>query len=278
MKVTLWGTRGSVAAAGPSTVEYGGDTSCIEVSGPDDEVIILDAGSGLRPVGTAVKDATRIDIVLTHLHMDHIQGLGFFGPLFDPMVETHIWGPASTTMRLEDRLGRYLSPPLFPVRLRELPNTEVHDVQPGTFEVGSVEFTAAFVCHPGTTFGYRLDTTHGSLAYLPDHEPALGSRAFPEPAEWTSGSALIEGVDVLIHDTQYTESEYAARVGWGHSTPAHAATTAARAGVGTLVTFHHDPAHSDRMLAGMHEALQAQDHPFAVVPGRAGATLEIGNA
>lgn len=275
MKATLWGTRGSVAAAGPSTVEFGGDTSCVEVRGPTGEAIILDAGSGIRPIGAAMQDAERVDIVLSHLHMDHIQGLGFFGPLFDPSIETHIWGPASTTMSLTDRLARYLSPPLFPVRLRELPSTEVHDLHPGEFQIGSVALTAAFVCHPGTTFGYRLETSEGSLAYLPDHEPALGSRAFPEPAEWTSGSDLIDGVDVLIHDAQYTEAEYADRVGWGHSTLAHATTTAARAGVGTLVTFHHDPAHSDRMLTELHEAVRQRDHAFTLIPGRAGETIEV---
>ena len=114
MRVELWGTRGSVAAAGPFTVEYGGDTSCVQVTGPEGEAIILDAGSGIRPVSAVVDGAERIDILLTHLHMDHIQGLGFFTPLFDPEVETHIWGPSSTTEGLHERLGRYLSPPLFP--------------------------------------------------------------------------------------------------------------------------------------------------------------------
>lgn len=275
MRVELWGTRGSVAAAGPGTVEYGGDTSCVQVTGPEGEVIILDAGSGIRPVSDGVGGAGRIDILLTHLHMDHIQGLGFFTPIFDPGVETHIWGPSSTTQDLVERLGRYLSPPLFPVRLRDLPNTVVHGVSPGIFELGSVTVTADFVCHPGTTLGYRLEAGAASLAYVPDHEPALGVMSFPDRPEWTSGNALMAGVDLLIHDSQYTEAEYVDRVGWGHSTFAHATTLAGRAGVGTLVTFHHDPAHSDDLLNEISRDLAAQGHPFSLVPGRVGEVFDF---
>lgn len=274
MRITLWGTRGSVAAAGPDTVGYGGDTACVQVTGNEGEEIILDAGSGIRPLSAAIGDTGRIDILLTHLHMDHIQGLGFFLPLFDPGVETHIWGPASTTLSLDERLSRYLSPPLFPVRLRELPNTTVHGVGPGRFEIGSVTVKLDFVCHPGTTLGYRLETDGGSLAYLPDHEPALGVMNFPDHSEWTSGSSLMQGVDLLIHDAQYTEAEYAERVGWGHSTLGHVTTLAARAGVATLVSFHHDPAHSDVELDELNAAVE--DPPFAFSPGRIGDTFELG--
>ncbi len=275
MRVELWGTRGSVAAAGPFTVEYGGDTACVQVTGPEGEAIILDAGSGIRPVSAVVDGAERIDILLTHLHMDHIQGLGFFTPLFDPAVETHIWGPSSTTQGLHERLGRYLSPPLFPVRLRDLPSTVIHDVKPGTFQVGSVVVTADFVSHPGMTLGYRLEAGLASVAYLPDHEPALGNLDFPDSPEWTSGNQIMAGVDLLIHDAQYTESEYADRVGWGHSTFSHAVTLAERAAVGTLATFHHDPAHSDDFLNEIGRELAAADHPFAFVPGRVGQIFEL---
>src|SRR5579862_2974356 len=118
----MWGTRGSISTPGPETIRYGGNTSCLEVRGRKGELVILDAGTGIRRLGEHVTpDVRRIDILLTHLHMDHIQGLGFFGPLYDPRREVHIWGPASTTMDLRTRLSRYLSPPLFPVLLRDLP-------------------------------------------------------------------------------------------------------------------------------------------------------------
>src|SRR5215475_12071112 len=122
MRVTLWGTRGSIAAPGPDTVRYGGNTSCVEVRGPEGTVLVLDAGTGIRRLGAKLNGTVRrVDLFLTHLHMDHIQGLGFFAPLYDSGAEIHLYGPPGPTLSLADRLRRYLSPPLFPVRLRMLP-------------------------------------------------------------------------------------------------------------------------------------------------------------
>ena len=137
MRARIWGSRGSLATPGPETVRYGGNTACIEVELSDGSLVILDAGTGIRGLGLSLdgRRPTRIDILLTHLHMDHIQGLGFFAPLYDPDVETHLWGPASTTLDLRGRLVRYLSPPLFPVHLRDLPcNLVLHQVPRGRFE------------------------------------------------------------------------------------------------------------------------------------------------
>ncbi|MCE3248965.1 MAG: hypothetical protein K0R41_2790, partial [Geminicoccaceae bacterium] len=122
MRLTLFGTRGSIPAPGPETARYGGNTPSIEVRGADGTVLVLDAGTGVRRLGAQLPpDLARIDILLTHLHMDHIQGLGFFAPLYHPGIQVHIWGPASSTLPLDARLSRYLSPPLFPVHLRDLP-------------------------------------------------------------------------------------------------------------------------------------------------------------
>ncbi len=279
MRLTLWGTRGSVARSGVTTVRYGGDTSVVEVEGADGTRLILDGGSGLGRVTPGLgADCERVDILLTHLHMDHIQGLGFFYPLRDPDVETHIWGPVSTMSHLAERLGRYLSPPLFPVRLRDLRvagSLELHDVGPGTFTIGPFTVTADLICHPGPTLGYRLSEDGGSAAYLPDHEPALGHRSFPASPKWTSGFDLIEGVDLLIHDAQYTEEEYEQRVGWGHSTLRHAVDFATEAGVGTLVTFHHDPEHTDQMLDELLVEMIDEGLDIELLPGRAGSAFEV---
>lgn len=276
MRVTLWGTRGSVARAGMETVRYGGDTSVVEVEGSGGTRLILDGGSGMMRVTPGLGSfCERIDVLLTHLHMDHIQGLGFFYPLRDPNIETHIWGPMSTTMDLRERLSRYLSPPLFPVRLRDLQALHLHDVGPGTFEIGRFAVTADLICHPGPTLGYRIEENGSALAYLPDHEPALGHREFPADPKWTSGFDLIKGVDLLIHDAQYTEEEYASRVGWGHSTLRQAVRLASQAGVKTLVTFHHDPEHSDEMLDEQLQKALAEDLPIELVPGRAGSAFEL---
>ena len=197
MKVTLWGTRGSLATPGPESVRYGGNTCCVEVRGADGSVLVLDAGTGIRRLGDGLDPATkRVDILLTHLHMDHIQGLGFFGPMFDPDQQVHIWGPPSTTMDLRGRLARYLSPPLFPIGLRDVPcRLEFHDVVSlGQFQVGGFEILAALVCHPGPTVGYRITGDGASVTYLPDHEPALVATSLPQEPEWISGFELAVGV------------------------------------------------------------------------------------
>ena len=278
MQVTLWGTRGSLAAPGPETVRYGGNTSCVEVRGPGNALVVLDAGTGIQRLGATLRGGEgRIDLLLTHLHMDHIQGLGFFEPLYDPAREIHIWGPPSPTLDLRTRLARYLSPPLFPVRLRDLPcRLTLHNVPPERFEVGGLEIEAALVCHPGSTVGYRISDGRHALAYLPDHEPALGVRGFPGPREWTSGYDLAAEVDLLIHDAQYTTEEYRARIGWGHSAIRDAIAFAGLAGARRLIPFHHDPTHDDAMLDRLDRAVRASsDLPFGIVAGVEGATLEV---
>lgn len=281
MKVTLWGTRGSQATPGAETARYGGNTSCVEVRAKDGALLILDAGTGLRRLGDSLPAALpRVDLLLSHLHLDHIQGLGFFGPLYAEATEVHLWGPASTTRDLKTRLTRYLSPPLFPVHLRDLPRPSrlfFHDTPcAGDFVIGPFRVRAALVCHPGPTVGYRVTADSATLAYLPDHEPALGVPCFPLPGEWTSGFSIARGVDLLIHDAQYTPEEYAARVGWGHSSWRQAFAFAALAGARHLVPFHHDPAHSDAYLDTVFAVAVACEKPaFRVTPGREGAVFPL---
>lgn len=278
MNVTLWGTRGSLAAPGPETTRYGGNTACVAVRSANGALLVLDAGTGIRPLGTAVAaETSRVDILLTHLHMDHIQGLGFFGPLYTPNLEVHIWGPPSTTLHLRERLGRYLSPPLFPVQLRDLPcRLTLHDVPLGEFEIGEFVLMTALICHPGPTVGYRISEGSVGIAYLADHEPALGVRGFPGPARWTSGYELAEGVDLLIHDAQYTEAEYQTHVGWGHSSLPQALAFATLSNVKRMVTFHHDPGHDDATLDRVFlDARKRGDLPFALVAGMERATFEL---
>lgn len=275
MKATLWGTRGSIASAGPDTIRYGGDTSSIELRTKTGRAVILDAGSAIRRLGIRLAGEERVDILLSHLHMDHVQGLPFFGPLLDPSVEVHIWGPISTTRTLRSRLSRYLSPPLFPVRVRELPNVVFHDVPPSSFEIDTLKISADLITHPGATLGYRISENGAVLSYLPDHEPALGCSTFPNEPDWTSGYELSAGAEVLIHDAQYTDAEYLDRVGWGHTCSSQLAIFAEMAAVKRLVTFHHDPAHSDDMLDEMHEDLRTLTNGYDLVAGQAGLTIEI---
>lgn len=275
----MWGTRGSQPSPGPDTVRYGGNTSCVELETLPDARVVLDAGTGLRLAGTGLSPKVRrVDVMLTHLHMDHIQGLGFFSPLFRRDFEVHIWGPGSATADLRSRLTRYMSPPLFPVRLPELPcDLHLHDLDEGSVEVPGFTVQAALVCHPGPTVGYRLEGATGSLAYLPDHEPMLACRRFADSPEWCSGLELAAGVDLLVHDAQYTDAEYAQRVGWGHSTLSHALAFARLARVKQFMAFHHDPAHDDDALDEFFaESPRRHDEQFTFSPAREGTTLDIG--
>ena len=278
MKVRLWGTRGSLAAPGPDTVRYGGNTACVQVTGNDSTVLLLDGGTGIRRVGPLLgQTPRRVDVLLTHLHMDHIQGLGFFSPLRREGWEVHLYGPGSTTQGLRARLSRYLSPPTFPVLLRELASElHLHEVSCGDFEIGEFHISSSLVCHPNAAVGYRIQEGDAVLTYLPDHEPALGVRRFPMAAEWTSGYRLAAGADLLIHDAQYTDAEYQERIGFGHSSIAQALQFATLAGVARLVPFHHDPAHSDEDLDRLiGEAVAKAEPAFEVLPGMEGAVFDL---
>jgi phosphoribosyl 1,2-cyclic phosphodiesterase len=279
MRVTLFGTRGSLATPGIETSRYGGNTSAVEVRSSDSAVLVLDAGTGIRQLGCQVpSDASRIDVLLTHLHMDHIQGLGFFGPLYNPQVEVHIWGPASGTLSLAARLSRYLSPPLFPVHLRDLPRVTCHHVPCPAFEIGPFRIATSLVCHPGPTVGYRIMDENGTVVYLPDHEPALVRKGeqWPEP-EWISGYDLAADADLLIHDSQYTDEEYQNCIGWGHSTYRQAFEFANRVGAKELVPFHHDPSHNDETLDQLLASAVLKFRPACrVTAGREGTTFGVG--
>jgi phosphoribosyl 1,2-cyclic phosphodiesterase len=279
MRVRFWGARGSIPTPGPEMSRYGGNTSCVELTLSDGSEVILDAGTGIRELGRARHHgAEPVHLLLTHLHLDHIQGLMFFSPLFDPECDIRIYGPPSLDGPLLNRLARYISAPLAPVEIRELPaRVSFEETQTTSWKLGPAVVEAAFVNHRGPTLGYRITDGDTTLAYIPDHEPALGQRLEQSDVDWISGSALARDADLLIHDSQYFDAEYGDHVGWGHSGLSDTMAFAHRTGVRRLVLFHHDPVHDDDALDELADAARERDGGRLedVAIAREGETLEL---
>ncbi|HWJ30874.1 MAG TPA: MBL fold metallo-hydrolase [Gaiellaceae bacterium] len=280
MRVTIWGCRGSLPTPGRSTVRYGGNTSCLEVELASGSVLVLDAGTGIRELGAELerRSLRRVQLLLTHLHLDHLEGLRFFAPLWDERVEIDIWGPPSPVQGLPERVARAFSPPLFPVELADVPaKVSFNDVPREQWRLDDATVRAELIVHPGPTVGYRIETADGAFAYLPDHEPALAGSLRGRSRDWISGASIAAGADVLVHDAQFSEEEYSQRVGWGHSSSADAIAYAEAVGAGEVVLFHHDPNHDDAWLDESERRL-AGSNGSAPTFAREGMVLEIGGA
>lgn len=276
MKINLLGVRGSIQTSGPQTKNYGSRTSCTRIS-EDDSLLLLDGGSGIQEFNSTNLRNKRIDVLLTHLHMDHIVGLGFFAPLFNPELEVHIWGPIAAGQTLRSRLSRYLSPPLFPVLLRDLPCTlQFHEIGNSEFEIGQFNIQSQYVIHQGPTLGFRVSGKESVFTYIPDHEPALGRDGTIKDKNWISGFSIASNADMLYHDGQYTSEEYQNRKGWGHSSIEDASEFAYLCGAKKLIIAHHDPYHSDDQLNEMFFNLQLKNkYQFTIQMAKEGMEFNL---
>jgi phosphoribosyl 1,2-cyclic phosphodiesterase len=277
MKTTIWGCRGSLPSPGLEKNLFGGNTSCIQVEHKN-TCIILDGGSGIQRLGEHFNPKQlEINILLTHLHLDHIMGLGSFKPFYDPDRTINIWGPSGSSKSLIKRLKRYFSPPLFPVRLNELPATvNIYELDNSSFMIDDISVRSEYICHPGPTVGYRLETDGSVLAFLPDHEPALGSSHFPDLPDWSSGYNIAKGADLLFHDAQYSTEEYNNRIGWGHSSMEDAIKFGELTKVKKMVLVHHDPSNSDLQLKKLFKnSLQNKTIDFELIMGRENAVFQL---
>lgn len=266
---TFWGARGSVPTPGRGTVRYGGNTPCIQLQrdGDTSGMTILDAGTGIRRAGQDLVaelafGTVSVDLILTHTHWDHIQGLPFFLPLLEKGNEVRIWGPKQGEVDLESILRDQMRPVVFPVPLDMLAaDLAVHHVQVGAFPVNGFTVRAMRMRHPGVTFGYVLEPagTGKSLAFVPDNE--LSGGEYDVGPGWRKEFAqFLNGTHVLVHDAMYTADELPKFDGWGHSSSLEAVRIAHEAEVPNLVLFHHRPEHDDGTIDAMlDEAREAAE-------------------
>lgn len=273
MEIRLWGTRGSIPSPGPLTARYGGNTSCVEVRLLDGSLIIIDAGSGIRALGTALGtcDAT---LLFSHYHWDHIQGLPFFGPAYAPQSTIHIYGPEFNGLRPEEVLYQQMYTPYFPASPSQLKGVaDFHITPEEPFAVGSATVRAVQVSHPGVTLGYRIEDIDGSVfVYMSDNEVETAP-----PGMYADFIELCRGADLLLHDCQYFEAEYEDHRAWGHSTGRMAVQVAREAGVPQLMAFHHDPSHTDEQVEALaQEARNAAAGDCEVIIGCEGEVIHLG--
>ena len=287
--IKFWGPRGSIAVPSPETLRYGGNTTCVELRA-DGEIIVLDGGSGIRPLGVALDREfqarpIKLSLLITHAHWDHIQGFPFFKPAYDSKNEIRIFGFDGAGATFREIMAEPMRAPFFPITMRELSaQMNINKLNEMKFSLGKLDIHAAFVNHPGVCVGYRIFTSAGSVGFVPDHEPyefylhaARGKQLSAEEVKEIATEKhaglvqFLRGSDILILDTQYTDQEYNKHIGWGHGSVSSAVSLALEAEVQTLFLFHHDPSHDDEMVDTMVESARE-------LAMRSGSHLEVAGA
>jgi len=277
-RVKFWGVRGSIPTPGPGTAYYGGNTSCVEVR-CGDEIIILDAGTGLRALGTALMNEFKnhplnLTLLLTHTHWDHIHGLPFFAPIYNPKCRLRILGAVGARKGLAEALTGQMESTYFPVPFSKVPgNIEVEEFKELNFDIGPVLVRAQRANHPGLCVGYRLFTPDGLVCFFPDTEPRTGG----EDREMID---FVRDADLLILDSQYDVDEYKTHVGWGHGCVDDSVALALQANARHLCLFHHDPDHNDeridRLIKRGRQLVRKKRAKLKVDAAREGMTVQLG--
>ena len=287
MLVRFWGTRGSLAKPGPATVRYGGNTSCVEVRSAAGTLVVIDCGTGAHDLGHALmagpNQPLRGHLLISHTHWDHIQGIPFFQPLFAPDNEWDIYAPHSLGQSIRDTLAGQMQYTYFPVTLEALgAKIRYHDLVEGVFQLGDITVRSRYLNHPALTLGYRLEADGVSVVYSCDHEPfshqPSADKTVTSDQDRRHADFLREA-DLVIHDAQYTATEYANKIGWGHSTAEFAVDICNAVGVKQLALTHHDPMRDDdavdRIIVAMRDRISASGQPLHVFAAAEGDTIEL---
>ncbi len=263
-RVQFWGTRGSLAKPGRATVRYGGNTTCVQITSPGGALVIVDCGTGAHDLGQALlaqaKGPMRGSILISHTHWDHIQGFPFFAPLFVSGGQWDIYGPAALGQSIRETLAAQMQYSYFPLALDEMGATiRFHDLVEGTLEIDDIRITARYLNHPLVTLGYRFDMAGTSVVHACDHEPfsydPAAQDALSERDREHAG--FLKNADLVIHDAQYTDAEYSAKKGWGHSPLGYVSAICRAAGVKRVAFTHHDPLRTDDQLDRIVESVRA---------------------
>lgn len=258
MQVIFWGVRGSLAAPGKTTTEFGGNTSCIEIKYKKQQ-LILDAGTGIAKCGDTIHKKT-VHLLLSHYHFDHICGLPFFKPIYKKANTIHLYGPGTHKKNVESILRHFFSGDFFPVSLANLPATlHYHSLEESTYQIGDFQIEPLRLNHPGTTLGYVIQTRHHKIAYLCDHEPIEQFQHLKNILPTQYNQKLLDrvkNVDLLITDAHFTDKKYQDYKGWGHSPWTYATHLAQRIEAKKVILFHHAPDHGDKELKQNFKAFQ----------------------
>ena len=297
MKFKFWGVRGSIPTPGPKTVKYGGNTTCIEVRTAGNQLLILDAGTGIFALAQTLLGQSPLEahILITHTHWDHIQGLPFFLPLLMANNHIHIYGGLDpvTQQGIERVLAVQLQYSYFPISAVQLKaQVHYHTLMPGeVVEIAGVKVTPIVLNHPVLNFGYRLDDQDGSsLFFTGDYEMPINPYS-PKDPDYISNQqfiddklqdvlATIQGVDALIIDSSYTDAEYEKKIGWGHSTYRAALDLAHQAQAKRLFFTHHEPTRSDSTLDEIYQVIISRmgEVGFEVYMAREGLEIQMGSS
>jgi phosphoribosyl 1,2-cyclic phosphodiesterase/DNA-binding response OmpR family regulator len=287
MKIRFWGTRGSIAKPGKSTVRYGGNTSCVELRTEADTIVIFDCGTGAHELGRELVrqhgKATRGHILISHTHWDHIQGIPFFEPFFEVGGEWDIYGPKGLMQSIRDTLAGQMEYTYFPISVDKFGATiRYHDLVEGAFSIDDVHIVTQYLNHPALTLGYRLRADGATMVYCCDHEPnvaAAGSGELEISGQDRRHVEFLAGADLVIHDSQFTAQEYPQRIGWGHSPAEYVVQVCRAAGVKQVLLTHHDPLRDDdavdRIVAGLRQRVAGTQPPLDIQAAAEGQVVQV---